>query len=244
MKFSRLEQFQAILVGLALADAAAQGRIIALAPLIGTQGQPDVRSPDWGKSLIQVAQHVTAGGGTLPASALDYPPWELAIVQVPLLLRHVDDSIEQYITAARTLGFPNPGESPGAELYQLLQVLLGPSSGQPLSMQLAALQSWLDRHPGPKNWGLHPALMQTLQAQGDFRLAIAGSLGRASSPLLPVLIGLFCTALRGLRTIPIQWRQELALPQPGTGYWQRWGVAHETELHTMATGLWRTWAGL
>ncbi|MDA0268953.1 MAG: hypothetical protein O2890_12445 [Cyanobacteria bacterium] len=247
MEFSRLDQFQALWVGIAVADAAAHGYIADVKRFAHPQpgSQPPVASSHWGKALIQVAHYVTTGGEKPQGIEIEQSALAIAILHTPLLLRYLDASTDQYLVALRQLGFSDCGESLSIQLYQLLQVLLRHHPGQPLSMQLAALQPWLDHPPRSEaDRLLGRVLSHVLQTGGDFRLAIAGSLPMASSPLLPVLTGLICTALRGIQTIPIPWRQELALPPAAAGYWPQWGLSQELELRGVAMQLWRTWAGL
>lgn len=258
-----------MLLGLAVADAAVCGQISALQPLrqsaidrweknqAENRAEPwsplDPNSTHWGAALVQVANQVTLSPAiTDPKHRPDLGPnpseTAIALIHLPILLRYLDMPAEQYWRATQQYGFSKHEESLSTQLYQLLRIVLKPQPHQPWLTRLTQLKAELDRRSQAQgNTPLTLALKHTLMAEGDFRLAIASSLATAPSPFLPVLIGLLCTALRGLKTIPVKWRQALALPvaHPATtSYWQHWGLANEEDLRAVATTLWRNWAGL
>jgi hypothetical protein len=254
VEFSRFDQFQGMLVGMAVADAAAYGHIPALKPLQQIDLNRASDSTHWGTALVQVANQVTHPATTpitdRPNLGPDVSGTAIALIHMPILLRHLDTPAEQYWRATQQYGVANNGESLSTALYQLLQVILKHHPHQSGATRFAQLHAEFNhRSQAQGNALLASALEHTLAATGDFRLAIASSLPTATSPFLPVLIGLLCTALRGLKTIPVKWRQELASPvapagQAVTSYWQRWELANEGDLRAVATALWRTWAGL
>jgi len=239
VEFSRREQFQAVLVGMTVADAAAHGQIKALLSLGLIQTLPFASA--WSSTLIQVAGQLSSGIHDRVAvdAAIQNDTEIAALVQIPVLLRYIDDPAEQSLMIARQLGLPIPNPVLTVQLHQLLQSLLSYPQNQSLSMRLDALQVWSH---GPQSGVMAQASAAVVQTAGDFRLAIA-SLSAAGSPLLPVLVGMMCTALRGLRTIPVLWRQAL-LPPQSSWYADRWAVRDEMALRGIATDLWKAWAGL
>lgn len=274
MEFSRLDQFQAVLVGVAVADAAAHGQIVPSNARVSPQSWPAPHWPaphwpetSWCQALRHVAHQVALpdhGGNAANAWAANvwvegFPAVEGAIIQIPILLRYLDTPDIQPLWIAQRLGLPVSEDALTVQLYAILQTLLC-NPNHSLSMRLKALQAQLDRfaqHPGsqhPEIVLLAQSIQSTLHAAGDFRLAIANRLlttrlltthlPTAISPLQPVLIGLLCTALRGLKTVPISWRQTLRLSQPSPWYLSRWGVADERGLREIAIDLWRAWSGL
>ncbi len=126
MEFSRREQFQAVLVGMAVADAAAHGKIAALCRNAPTL--PAV-SP-WAPALIQVARQLSSGANRVAVDAAvqdaavqNDSELMQALIQVPILLRHVDDPVEPCFEIAAQLGLPNHNRVLTAQLHQLLQIL-------------------------------------------------------------------------------------------------------------------------
>lgn len=259
MEFSRLDQFQAVLVGIAVADAAAHGQIIPSNALVSPQSWPAPHLPatPWCQALHHVARQMVLPdhGGSAANAWVEAPPAvERAIIQIPILLRYLDTPDIQPLRIAQRLGWPIFEDALTVQLYAILQTLLC-NQNQSLSMRLKALQAQLDRFPqSPETVLLTQAIQSTLDAAGDFRLAIANhlrttrllttDLPTAMSPLQPVLMGLLCTALRGLKTVPISWRQALRLSQPSPWYLSRWGVADERGLREIAIDLWQAWSGL
>jgi hypothetical protein len=240
VEFSRLDQFQAVLVGVAVADAAAHGQIPSISPVVPQRSPVPQASASWCHALGQVAHQITVPGRADHAGMEGYSAVEGAIIQLPLLLRYLDTPGAPAIARLELSAFD---DFLIVQLYALLQKLLCVQQ-QSLSLRLQALQARRDQLPQhPDAVLLVRAIQATLNAAGDFRLAIA-ALPTATSPLQPVLIGLLCTALRGLKTVPVSWRQALGLPQLSPWYVNRWGIADERELRDIAIDLWCAWAGL
>ncbi len=208
-------------VALAVTDGAMQGWLPGVAPW----GQPQERQG--------VAIALGQGLGTWGAVArwliaqeqgaeLPPPPWPAsalgqAVAQLPILWRYQDT--------------PHLG-------LALLDHL-----GQCPVPALLTLPPWQPAWAPQASGAQQPWAEAIHHSRGEFALALAHSFS-TNDPLQPLLTALALGQQYGLGAIPLPWRLALGRPRPGGRLWQqRWQLATEAELQSLAQGLWAGWAG-
>lgn len=248
----RNSQFQAILLGMVIADAISHGQLPqrwseaskAVAPsrliddrgcqAIATQLQ-QLASAQW----ILSSQHPIA---LTEQTAIDDDAAVLArlLAVLPQLLWQLDRSptVSALPTAADTVGELSVTTALSACLHDCLR--------QDISA-LAALQHRLSNASQTAAHALHQALTMVLTARGDFQLAVGQSLYWPTAiEGLPVLAGILSAGWGDLLSVPCRYQLWLQQPSPALQAWlqHRWHICDSTQLCTWATGLWQHWAGM
>jgi hypothetical protein len=246
--FSRLHQFQALLLGLAIADGVQQGQITdaTLPPRspASITSQDPLTAPDWCQDFLTTSRWL---------SQMDAPPPPprprrdgfYALSWVPLVLCCLDQPAGLDYCLATGAPLVSP-EDPAnvAALYTLLQaVLTSPGHAADFNVQSSAADNLQTL------W--RAAIALTHQTEGDFRQTLGVALWRYgyASPV-PLWAALFSAAQRGLGTLPIPWRQALVgllprTPDSQAADWlqHRWASRNRQDLMAIATALESRWAG-
>ncbi|WP_204139085.1 hypothetical protein [Halomicronema sp. CCY15110] len=246
----RNSQFQAILVGMVIADAVSQGQL----PW-GTRGAA-ARPPRAGAAIAIVQDdwcHAIAAALTAPltsqmseaAIATEPPTIAALLTDLPQRLSTLD---QRPLPAA--LGDENP-PLPQVTISAIFDACLQASLQQDaatlyaLGQQLSPAPSGAQPQSSPAA-GLSTALEALLTAQGDFQLAVGQSLQLSTPPPGSVILTAILSASWGdLPSIPMRYRHWLQQPSPPRQGWlqQRWHCSTGNQLALWSETLWQRWSG-
>ncbi|MEM6433546.1 MAG: hypothetical protein AAF773_06785, partial [Cyanobacteria bacterium P01_D01_bin.115] len=256
----RNSQFQAILMGLVIADAVSHGqmpwgRSRAELPSVQPGVTPwpgHVASDRWCHQIVTQLQSDYAEHPQPGAPALTEPrpselsePLEVAslLATLPTRLwqleqRHHPDALNQ----------PSPSALRNAVLAVFDHSLVAALNHDVLALTalIRTVRNTAEAELDPLSQTLVIGWQQVLATPGNFELAVGQSLYTASPALgLPVLTGVLSAAWGGENSLPIGLRQLLATPPPSLrGWlWQRWQITDATNLCALAQGLWQQWSG-
>ena len=248
--FSRLHQFQALLLGLAVADGVQQGQITDAAfpprspdPITS---QAPLTNPGWCQDFVTTSRWLSQMDAPPP------PPRQqrdgfCTLTWVPLVLCYLDQpaGLDHCLATGAPL-VSAEDDARVAALYTLLQGALAPPwqdtapTLNPQSLEADDVQTmWM------------AAIALTHQTQGDFRQTLGTALWQYgyASPV-PLWAALFSAGQRGLGTLPMPWRQALTSPSThtagpqGTEWLQhRWASRGRQDLMEIAAVLASRWAG-
>lgn len=248
--FSRLHQFQALLLGIAVADGVQQGQIT---DAVFPPRSPDPMTnhgpltvPNWCQDFITTSRWLGQPDAPLPPSRHRRDGF-YALSWVPLVLCYLDQpaGLEQCLAAGTPL-ISEADYGSVAALYTALQGALTPP--------------WQDAVPARNTQSLEADELQAMwmaaialvhQTQGDFRQTLGGALWRYgyASPVL-LWAALLSAGQRGVGTLPIPWRQALVspsthIPDPPVADWlqHRWASRTQQDLMEIAAALESRWAG-
>ena len=237
----RHDQFQAMLLGLVIADAVSHGqlppsfdrRLPGVTPAAPRAWRTALPSDRWCHQLGADLQTLGKGGDRPRDGECAQPttPADL-LAQLPQVWLIADGD------RAAVEALP---ESLGAAW----QVSLWAALNQDQDL-MTALHPVLAHRPVPLAQTLGLALEQVSQAAGNFDLAVGQSLYSAPHHQgLPLLTGVLSAAWVGVAGLPLSDCQRLKQPDASLQAWlqQRWQITSTTTVMTWAQGLWQRWLG-
>ncbi|RZM77171.1 hypothetical protein [Leptolyngbya iicbica] len=243
----RNSQFQAILVGMVMADAISQGQL----PW-GTVGEgAGAAAQRWSEGAIAQADWCHAIAATLTrstpspiseAGAIGAEPETVVdlLADLPRLLSMLDRP------PSRTACGDASQTTLSALFYDCLQASLRQDVVALGALRQQISPDSLGAKPSPPMAALRGALELLLTAQGDFQLAVGQGLQSPTAPSGSVLLTAILSAGWGdLPSLPIRHRHWLQQPSPFLQNWlqQRWQIATATQLALWAETLWQRWSG-
>jgi hypothetical protein len=253
----RNSQFQAILVGMVIADAVSQGQLpwqLDGAPVATANGHTRgaIATDDWSHQLaaeLTPPQPALNAVGLAPrlnhigAITAESPTVVALLICLPHLLRNLDQSDGQSGPRENDAQTRQAGTS--IIFYHCLQASLRQDAAA-----LYALRQQLD--PGssttlpPSQIGLGIAIDTLLTAPGDFQLAVGQNLQSLTAPAGSVILTAILSAAWGdLPSVPVHYRHWLQQPYPRLQAWlqRRWHIPTGVTLMLWAEHLDRQWAG-
>jgi len=239
----RNSQFQAILVGMVIADAVGQGQLpwgtrgAAALPL---RSESAIDQADWCQAIAAALTAPANRMSEVSAIAAEPPTLAALLTDLPQLLRTLDQ-LSPPITA---------GNAPQATISAIFHACLQASLRQDAATLYALGQQLVTAPSGTQQSSpaiaLRAALEALLTAQGDFQLAVGQSL-QASTPAPGnvILTAILSAAWGDLSSLPLRYRHWLQHPSPPLASWlqRRWQLSTGSQLATWSEILWQRWSG-
>ena len=258
----RNSQFQAIFIGLVIADAVSQGQMPwerspwAISPAVGSDSSPwpgGIESDRWCHHIVNQLQSCCletpqsfALGLPLPdGPQQSRPTGEVAslLATSPMRLLKLDHLHH------RSAASPPSSLSPSDDALQMFDQSLVAALNQDAPALAALIHTMTDMavaELSPLTQTLLQSWQQVLAAQGNFELAVGQSLYTAPPSVgLPVLTGILSAAWGGENSLPIAQRQLLETPNQSLRIWlsHRWQLTAAAHLKKLTQALWRQWSG-
>lgn len=260
----RNNQFQAVLVGMIIADAVSCGQLPWPLNDRGGPVQGDrfsdvpagvaLTSDRWCHHLVQQFEQIAKGDlvairnqshpktvSTLTTTA----QLEALLMGLPAVLIHSDLGAAACGKTVAMTQIDDDSQRFGIEFYQCL--LAGLNNDRAAIMDLRDRLNCRAISASERlTHVVSTAVEQVVQAEGDFCLAVGQSLYTAPPlPGLPVFTGILSAGWVGIRGLPISAFQALQMPEGFLQQWlrRRWPGATAPEITAWANGLWRQWSG-
>ena len=248
----RNSQFQAILMGLVIADAVSHGqmpwgRSRAELPSVQpglTRWSGPVESVRWCHRIVTQLQSGHAEHPQPGAPELTEPLGVASLLAtLPTRLWQLDQRPQP-----EALSQPSPSALRDAVLVVFDHSLVAALNHDVLALTalIRTVRDAAEAELDPLSQTLVIGWQHVLATPGNFELAVGQSLYTASPAVgLPVLTGVLSAAWGGENRLPIALRQLLATPPPSLRdwLWQRWQITDAASLRTLAQGLWQQWSG-
>jgi hypothetical protein len=240
----RNSQFQAILVGMVIADAVSQGQL----PW-GTRGAAAL--PLGSGSAMAQADWCQAIAAAFTAPAPNQMSEGPAITADPPTIAALLTDLPQRLSTLDQLSPPlDPGDAPQATISAIFYACLQASLRQDTATLYAFGQQLVTapsgaQQPSPAT-ELRAALETLLTAQGDFQLAVGQSLQASPpSPGSVILTAILSAAWGDLPSLPMRYRHWLQQPSPPLQGWlqRRWHLSTGSQLALWSETLWQRWSG-
>lgn len=259
----RRSQFQAILLGVVIADAWEQQCLpvspkLHLPPAKSALGIEGPVGAIGGRWPLRTTTQLQAWIGRPPqrdtgAAAIDWNDLKAAAPQGEALsvLFWLSEFLMLLSESERSLVTGQSDEFRGSKpwvwsFYQGALRLLKAGALPAHSFSVEPMRAILGQAPalGIES-GMRRIFEQVLMAQGDFYLALQQNWPTKALPGAPVLGGLLSACWLGYRGIPHQWHQRLISPTPELRDWlqARWQIYDYQMIDTFAEALWQRWRG-